>query len=89
MKYNIKDAAHEYFIKGQIHLGPCDSENAFKAGVEFAQRWISVKEKLPPVNGYGFSDRVITKKSNGAIFIEKINIANMAGIKFWRPIEYK
>jgi hypothetical protein len=45
----IKEAAHEYFREGQLGFKPAaDTEAAFIAGVEFAQRWISVDKELPP-----------------------------------------
>ena len=43
----IKEAAHEYFRKAQLGLENPGSESGFIAGVEFAQRWISVEEELP------------------------------------------
>ena len=55
----IKEAAHEYFRKAQLHLAPAGSEYGFVAGVEFAQRWISIDEELPPV-----SQQVIVKLKN-------------------------
>ena len=45
----IKEAAHEYFRRAQLHLAPAGSEYGFVAGVEFAQRWIHVEEELPPL----------------------------------------
>lgn len=65
---------------------------AFKAGVEFAQRWIPVDEELPEND-----DRVLIKWDNGNCIVnsfdpfenkwqydfEKITITH------WRPIELK
>lgn len=53
----IEDAARDYAIHeywGVCEIVDCDgmickSEEDFKAGVEFAQRWISVEEELPPL----------------------------------------
>ena len=81
-----KTAAHEYFRRGQLGLVNCDSESAFLAGVEYANTWISIKEKLPPFNGFGFSERVLVKRKNKSIFIEKVNLANLSRITHWRPI---
>ena len=55
----IKEAAHEYFRRAQLHLAPAGSEYGFVAGVEFAQRWISIDEELPTV-----SQQVIVKLKN-------------------------
>lgn len=35
----IKEAAHEYFRRAQLHLAPAGSEYGFVAGVEFAQQF--------------------------------------------------
>ena len=51
----IKEAARDYAIHeywGVCEIVDCDgmidkSEEDFKAGVEFAQRWIPVEEELP------------------------------------------
>ena len=65
----------------------------FKAGVEFAQRWIPVEEGLPD-----FLTDVLIKISNGKISIgclfidEKFNVEfinEKIKVTHWRPIEYK
>ena len=43
----IEEAAKEF--RHDELINPTLSQLAFKAGVEFAQRWISVEEELPPV----------------------------------------
>ena len=43
----INEAAHEYFRAAQLGFENPGSENGFKAGVKFAQRWISVEDELP------------------------------------------
>ena len=45
-----------------------DSQDAFKAGVEFAQRWISVEEELPETNEFEES-RICLIKNRYAIDI--------------------
>ena len=35
--------------------------NGFKAGVEFAQRWVSVEEELPEIDESGESDLILMK----------------------------
>ena len=49
----IEKAALEYAIQRQVdaeelkYIGRY--QQSFKAGVEFAQRWVSVEEELPPI----------------------------------------
>ena len=76
---------------------------SFKAGVEFAQRWISVEDELPEVKNHGFSDLVLTKNSYDNIMLERYDseskqfngirygcIKNNDGqVTHWRPIELK
>ena len=76
---------------------------SFKAGVEFAQRWISVEDELPEVKNYGFSDLVLTKNSYDIIMLERYDSESKQfnGIRYdcinnndgqvthWRPIELK
>ena len=57
---NVDEAAMEYCK----YNGLCDKswEDAFKAGVAFAQRWIPVEEELPAKKGKSiFSNLVIAK----------------------------
>ena len=63
----IKEAAHEYFRRAGLHLEPAGSEYGFVAGVEFAQRWISVEEELPPIG-----EMVLTKmeKRHGDTWVQ-------------------
>lgn len=44
---SIKEAAHEYFRRAQLHIAPAGSECGFVAGVEFAQQMISFDEEKP------------------------------------------
>ena len=61
---------------------------AFKDGVEFAQRWISVEDELPEE-----SDFVLVKTGNGCIttayFHQEDNYFTAGIITHWRPIELK
>ena len=67
----------------------------FKAGVEFAQRWISVEEELPEYHGIDFY--VLMK--NERLDSDDINLGLIEGIDdvenvyqyatHWRPIELK
>ena len=77
--------------------------DGFKAGVEFAQRWISVEDELPEIKNHGFSDLVLTKNSYDNIMLERYDseskqfngirydcIKNNDGqVTHWRPIELK
>lgn len=81
-----------------------DMENSFKAGVEFAQRWIPVEEELP---GYGVKVLVMIDDISGKVhpneFIDidyTVNIAHgkkafdceigsSDKVTHWRSIELK
>lgn len=52
----IEEAANESYLKAGHNAY---FVNGFKAGVEFAQRWIPIDEELPPV-----SQQVIVKLKN-------------------------
>ena len=69
----------------------CESD--FKAGVEFAQRWIPVEEELPTPNQW-----LIVKKHNGLKLgmyydAEKRFMSGSSDqtrqVTHWRPIEFK
>ena len=78
-------------------------DNIFKAGAEFAQRWISVEDELPEVKNHGFSDLVLTKNIYDNIMLERYDseskkfngirydciINNDGQVTHWRPIELK
>ena len=74
--------------------------NGFKKGVEFAQRWISVKEELPEIGekvitkmtkdkrtSYGIATRIREEWEINAHWIDH-TFSNMT-ITHWRPIELK
>jgi len=74
--------------------------NGFKKGVEFAQRWISVDEELPPIGekvitkmakdkrtSYGIATRIREEWEINAHWIDH-TFSNMT-ITHWRPIELK
>lgn len=73
---------------GEFHY---QHTEAFKAGVEFAQRWIPVEEELPEIEiePYQIECKV---KINGQIeiyWIENDTINISTECSHWRPIEYK
>ena len=72
----------------------------FKAGVEFAQRWISVEEELPPIGekvitkmtkdkrtAYGIATRIREEWEINVHWVDH-TFSNMT-ITHWRPIEIK
>jgi hypothetical protein len=59
----------------------------FKAGVDFAQRWISVKEELPD-----FGETVLVKTYDNKIFLYNSSTKDIDffnDVIVWRPIEVK
>lgn len=89
----IEQAAEEYSEKVSKGKNYRDLITGFKAGVEFAQRWIPVEEGLPD-----FLTDVLIKISNGKISIgclfidEKFNVEfinEKIKVTHWHPIEYK
>ena len=68
----INEAAKDYALsKSSAEVFRCGHEADFKAGVEFAQRWISVEDELPICYESGDwdglrSDFVLVKNKNGA-----------------------
>ena len=63
----IEDAAKEHAESLEDNDYTIETESAFRAGVEFAQRWISVEEELPPIG-----EMVITKmeKRHGDTWVQ-------------------
>ena len=75
---------------------------SFRAGVEFAQQWISIEDKLPPLNEY-----VLFKYSETELCVGCMNIYGfycspyipaendfasihlLSEVTHWRPIEIK
>ena len=62
---------------------------SFKAGVEFAQRWISVEDELPSIGDHILIKLKRDKLKIWRIFNEddRILVSNYA--THWRPIELK
>ena len=62
---------------------------SFKAGVEFAQRWISVEDELPSIGDHILIKLKCDKLKIWRIFNEddRILVSNYA--THWRPIELK
>ena len=80
----INEAAKEFSEKS---VWACPI--SFKAGVEFAQRWISVEDELPSIG-----DHILIKLKRDRLKIwrifnedDRILVSNYA--THWRPIELK
>lgn len=87
---------------GEINSSPAES---FKKGVEFAQRWISVDDELPPcsdedilIKGIDFEGRkdmpdIGYMHSSANNIPYKENFISLSGeimeVTHWRPIELK
>ena len=101
----IEQAAQELadkFVKeGQFYSANSnDFIDSFKAGAEFAQRWISVEEELPPIGekvitkmtkdkrtAYGIATRIREEWEINVHWVDH-TFSNMT-ITHWRPIEIK
>ena len=82
-----------------------DADLDFRAGVEFAQRWISIEEDTPTqLDQDGKVNLVLTKEGSGALDIAyrtwNIGVGEewwcvngisrkLHNVTHWRPIEYK
>ena len=105
---SIEEAAREY----AVHMVGSDSsyeqndlEEGFKAGVEFAQQWISVDDELPPcsdedilIKGIDSDGRenmpdIGYMHSSNDNKPSKENFISLSGeiteVTHWRPIELK
>jgi hypothetical protein len=99
----IKKAAEEYVGKdiGTILLGYTPVEqakyDAFKSGIEFAQRWISTNEEVPEIKEESY--QILAKHSDGIVntyWVPKIppegylrDFFSRGEVTHWRPIELK
>ena len=104
---SIDIAAREYAIHmtGSDSYEQNDLEEAFKKGVEFAQRWISVDDELPPcsdedilIKGIDIEGRkdipdigYMHSSSNNIPYKENFISLSVEIIKVthWRPIKLK
>ncbi len=91
----IEQAAEDYANSFEYNDYTIETESAFKAGVEFAQRWISVDDELPNYYQIVLADNdkymaVVARVSNGDEDFYPICgtdfIMSPDPIK-WRPIE--
>lgn len=95
----IEKAAYEYH-KEYGYSENSNEELAFEAGVEFAQKWISVEDELPEIKDERYQINV--KYKSGIDIYDTIaiepsictkenlsDILNDLNITHWRPIERK
>ena len=96
----IENASHEYFRAAQLGFENPGSEAGFKAGVEFAQRWISVEDELPEEQGYYLvvAPHSFPKNCNVVVaefyednktFYSESSDSPIEDATHWRPIELK
>ena len=86
----IEEKAKEYGLEVSPHSAwtAKNAETSFKAGVEFAQRWILVEEEKPVLWEYVLCKSSVNDHYIGCFFNEKINIDTPnVTITHWRPIE--
>ena len=71
--------------------------NGFRAGVEFAQRWINIEKELPKIDESGESDLILMKIDH-FVYVGNYTedgewVELITGEKYipthWRPIELK
>ena len=95
----IEQAAIDYAESLEDNDYTIETEAAFKAGAEFAQRWIPVEEELPDEkNGY-INKEVIAFTSDNCAYVLIYDDylgwlpygtdADIDNITHWRPIELK
>ena len=85
----IEQAAMEFCRN--MPNGAYNEKDVFKAGVEFAQRWIPVDEESPAVYDY-----ILAKSSVGDVYVANysakkyhVNMPFEVKITHWRPISIK
>ena len=93
----IEEAAKEYVIQlsgdgdlfGKLKKprgAGIELLEAFKSGVEFAQRWIPIEEDLPTSENYEY-ERCLWKNANGTIWFGSAYQSQKP--THWRPLERK
>ena len=102
---DLEDLALDYVNSTSITFPEDAVKKAFKSGVEFAQRWISVDDELPPcsdedilIKGIDFEGRedipdIGYMHSSSNNIPNKENFISLSGeimeVTHWRPIELK
>ena len=97
----LEQAAEDYANSFEYNDYTIETEAAFKAGVEFAQRWISIEDELPNFDKENPFKKYLVKVIEGSItskeFITTSHLRNQLGnwscemdwvrVTHWRPIE--
>lgn len=83
----IEEAARDYAYSFEDNDYTIETEFAFKAGVNFSQRWIDSKEELPTKEGKYLVMR--DGRVDIEIWVESGYWYDYIGITHWRPIELK
>lgn len=102
---SIEVAAYDYVLSQDSDKFSAWAGEHFKAGVDFAQRWISVEDELPPcsdedilIKGIDFEGRkdmpdIGYMHSSSNNIPNKENFISLSGeiieVTHWRPIELK
>ncbi len=85
----IKEAAFNYLANCHYNgeSTSSDVESAFKAGAEFAQRWISIEEELPDIDD---GAKILVRSRRGGIYLsyyfKSKGFTSNANITHWRHI---
>lgn len=90
----IEEEAKEQANALKIYSSKQDFEKGFKAGVEFAQRWIPVEEEFPEEDTYVLT---LSNRHNGNVYYRVIwfrhggffSTEQTSNITHWRQIEIK
>lgn len=82
---SIEEGALEYIHNTMGEF--LHKDQSFKAGVEFAQRWIDCEDELPPL-----LTRVLAKVTDGVeddiiLFVYEGDLNELMYVTCWRPIE--
>lgn len=98
----IEEATNEYVNNHTIIFPESAVKKAFKAGVEFAQRWINIEDKLPEIDKENPRKLYLVKVIEGSMTPKEIiTVAYLRNrwkwscemdwvrVISWRPIELK
>ena len=79
----IEEAARDYALSREDNDYTIETEMAFEAGIEFAQRWIPIEEELPEVCEIVLVKTKINKVTTCEMYIPKDYLGNILGEKKW------
>ena len=87
---SIEQAAQEYAVRNTVNTGAdrTKRENAFKAGIDFAQKWISVEDELPEECKNILVNCMNGKRNQHDVdFLINGKFQKRKNVTHWRPIE--